>query len=223
MAFIETQQNQIVIHALLTKRGRQLFASGLDQFAITKFAVSDDDIDYSYSGLETLLTETPENYPILEPVLNGGVMMKNLLFTDPNLGTGTGRFILPLISIPGLSGTTANILSGNTSITFTPATLDATQLYKVEIRGGEYSIKDILSAISTSELASSSMTTAVKNSTTYSIPSCSFFTIKTATVSTIRTFSITVTGLSTNASVTYSITITPASLGYISEQGVINS
>jgi hypothetical protein len=51
MAHIITQPGQIVINAILTKAGRIKLASGIDSFNITKFAVADDEIDYSIVGL----------------------------------------------------------------------------------------------------------------------------------------------------------------------------
>jgi hypothetical protein len=55
MAFI-IPGNQIVVKAILTKAGRNLLSSsigsGATNFDITKFAVSDDEIDYSIANLE---------------------------------------------------------------------------------------------------------------------------------------------------------------------------
>ena len=36
----------ITIDAVLTKRGRELLARGRNEFAVTKFALSDDEVDY---------------------------------------------------------------------------------------------------------------------------------------------------------------------------------
>ena len=37
---------QIVVDAILTKKGRELLAKGEDQFKITQFALADDEVDY---------------------------------------------------------------------------------------------------------------------------------------------------------------------------------
>jgi hypothetical protein len=36
----------ITIDAVLTKRGRELLARGRNEFAVTKFALADDEVDY---------------------------------------------------------------------------------------------------------------------------------------------------------------------------------
>ena len=36
----------VTVDAVLTKKGRELLARGQDEFKITKFALSDDEIDY---------------------------------------------------------------------------------------------------------------------------------------------------------------------------------
>jgi len=51
MAHIISPDGAITITAILTKAGRQKLASGVNAFNITKFAVSDDEIDYSMEGL----------------------------------------------------------------------------------------------------------------------------------------------------------------------------
>lgn len=57
MGFINS--NQIVIDAVLTKKGRQLLRKG--QFNVTKFALGDDQINYRLSQRDILAT------PVLEP------------------------------------------------------------------------------------------------------------------------------------------------------------
>ena len=36
----------ITVDAILTKKGREILASGRDQFNITQFALADDEVDY---------------------------------------------------------------------------------------------------------------------------------------------------------------------------------
>ena len=39
--------SSVIVDAILTKKGRELLAKGNNQFNITKFALADDEIDYS--------------------------------------------------------------------------------------------------------------------------------------------------------------------------------
>jgi len=46
MAYLNGDSNEIVIDAIVTKRGRELMAEGKGNFKITKYAFSDDGVDY---------------------------------------------------------------------------------------------------------------------------------------------------------------------------------
>ncbi len=123
MAHIVSTDGSIIINAILTKAGRQKLASGVNAFNITKFAVSDDQVDYSITGLEELLQETPQSYPILEPIANGDLMLKTKLYTDYNVNSGAR--LLAYIEIPNLSQLTTNNLTAISGgrITYAPSTV----------------------------------------------------------------------------------------------------
>jgi len=63
--------SSVIVDAILTKKGRELLAKGNNQFNITKFALADDEIDYSlYNPAHPLGTDyygiAIENLPMLE-------------------------------------------------------------------------------------------------------------------------------------------------------------
>ena len=86
MGFLDN--SSITIDAVLTRKGRELLARGENEFKITKFALSDDEVDYG------LWEDTPDsagnigqgdvisNQPLTEPTFNGGEMMKYLLYKN---------------------------------------------------------------------------------------------------------------------------------------------
>ena len=87
------------IDAILTKKGRELLSRGNNEFKITKFALGDDEIDYTlfnedhpngsqYSG------EAIENMPLIEAIPDGNNTMIHKLIT---LNSGTSK--LPLVTI----------------------------------------------------------------------------------------------------------------------------
>jgi hypothetical protein len=45
MGFLDN--TSITVDAILTKKGRELLARGQNEFKITKFALADDEVDYS--------------------------------------------------------------------------------------------------------------------------------------------------------------------------------
>lgn len=238
MAFITTNTDgQIIIDAVLTKRGRELLASGVSQFNISKFAVADDQIDYGITGLESIINNDPDQLPILQPIINGSLMMKSFLFTDPN--AGNGRYILPLISISGLLTGVSNIINGGISVTYTPSTINTSERYQIKINGGKYALKQLFEYVGDIRRMSSAVpgTTdpkgVVPNSitpgtssidsldTSISLANQSSITLKTLKVSTIKTFSMTIIGSQTGASITYSFTISPSNVGFDSGTGAI--
>jgi hypothetical protein len=81
-----------VLDAVLTKKGRELLSRGEQAFNITKFAVADDEVDYSlWNVAHPLGTDyygtVIENLPLLEPTADPDTVMKYKLITrndNPN-------------------------------------------------------------------------------------------------------------------------------------------
>tara|TARA_R100000353_G_scaffold175467_1_gene145891 strand:- start:511 stop:1185 length:675 start_codon:yes stop_codon:yes gene_type:complete len=93
--------SSVIVDAILTKKGRELLAKGNNQFNITKFALSDDEVDYSlYNPAHPLGTDyygiAIENLPMLEASPDETTTMRYKLVTLPK---GTPR--IPQITIPG--------------------------------------------------------------------------------------------------------------------------
>jgi len=75
-----------VLDAVLTKKGRELLARGQNEFQITKFALADDEIDYSlWNETNSLGTDyygkIIESLPLLEPTSNANTTMRYKLVT----------------------------------------------------------------------------------------------------------------------------------------------
>ena len=75
-----------VLDAVLTKKGRELLARGQNEFQITKFALADDEVDYSlWDETNPLGTDyygsVIENLPLLEPTANANTVMRYKLVT----------------------------------------------------------------------------------------------------------------------------------------------
>ena len=99
MAFLDNS-GDIILDAVLTDTGRMRLAKGDGSFRIVKFALSDDEIDYTtfnkthasgsaYFDLEILQT------PILEAFTNNGSSMKSRLMSIPR----TNLLYLPVIRL----------------------------------------------------------------------------------------------------------------------------
>ena len=111
---------EVTVDAILTKKGRELLARADGSFAITQFALSDDEIDYTlynptHPSGSAFYGEAIENMPLLEAFPNETQIMKYKLVTLPR---GTAK--LPVLDI----GTGNVSIRQGSSITLTPQTLN---------------------------------------------------------------------------------------------------
>ena len=110
----------ITVDAILTKKGRELLAKGDGSFAITQFALSDDEIDYtlynpSHPSGSAFYGAAIENMPLLEAFPDETQIMKYKLVTLPR---GTAK--MPILDI----GYTSITLKQGASLAITPQTLN---------------------------------------------------------------------------------------------------
>ena len=125
---------KVVSDAILTKKGRELLARGKNEFQITKFALADDEVDYSlWDVSHPLGTDyygtVIEALPLLEPVPDPNTVMRYKLVTRD---VGTSQMaILTGINPSGYTvtwnGTTQSAGNGQVvtvETQFAPDTLD---------------------------------------------------------------------------------------------------
>jgi len=118
MGYIDN--GNIIIDAILTKKGRELLSRQDGSFQITSFSLSDDEVDYTmynpnHPSGSAFYGEAIENMPILEAIPDETQIMKYKLVT---LQRGTSK--LPVINI----GYSAITLKQGASINITPQTLN---------------------------------------------------------------------------------------------------
>ena len=110
----------VTVDAILTTKGRELLARGDGSFAITQFALSDDEIDYTMynpnhvSG-SAFYGQAIDSMPLLEAFPNETQIMKYKLATLPR---GTAK--LPVLDL-GISNV---LLKQGATLTITPQTLN---------------------------------------------------------------------------------------------------
>ena len=123
---------QVIVDAVLTKRGRELLARNDGSFRVTQFALADDEIDYSlfnenHPNGSQFSGEAIENMPLIEAIPDESNIMRHKLITLPR---GTSK--LPIV--------TANIskvvLSLGSSTVINPATLNFNGLSNLAEPGG---------------------------------------------------------------------------------------
>lgn len=98
MGYLNNQT--VTVDAILTTKGRELLARGQDYFKITKFALADDEVDYTLYDVTHPLGsnyygQVIENMPLLEAFPDTDQLMKHKLITLPR-----GTVAIPIISVP---------------------------------------------------------------------------------------------------------------------------
>jgi len=122
MGFINN--TSYILNAVLTKKGREYLAKSDGKFNITKFALSDDEIDYTLwdtahpKGTD-YFGAVLESTPMLEPCVDPEVVMKYKLFT---MDVGTK-------ALPYISNMTPSSFLGDNALT-TQLTGDSEWVYE---------------------------------------------------------------------------------------------
>lgn len=87
MGFLNNSTNNIIVDAVLTKEGRAALARGNGSFKISKFAFSDEEVDYKLVeslgrtiGIEAII----KNTPVLEATLSSEISLRSKLVSLPN-------------------------------------------------------------------------------------------------------------------------------------------
>jgi len=89
----------VTVDAILTKKGRELLAQGTEAFNITKFALSDDEVDYNLfdvthpNGSDSF-GKVIENMPLLEAIPDENHLMRYKLMTLPK-----NTIKMPIVSV----------------------------------------------------------------------------------------------------------------------------
>jgi len=111
MGFLNNSTNNIILDAVLTDTGRSLLARNDGSFSITKFALSDDEVNYGVIqkyGRTVGKEKIEKNTPVLEALTNQAYAQKfrTVSISNPNL-----------IRLPDLS------LSGDANVSSTDSTV----------------------------------------------------------------------------------------------------
>lgn len=123
MGFLDHSTNNIIVDAVLTKKGREYLAQNNGDFNITHFSLGDDEVDYNIIkqyGRTVGKEKIEKNTPVLEAVTSSdGALRYRLLTINENV------LYYPQINISS-NNLTADVLSLRTS-TNTNTTLYNTQ------------------------------------------------------------------------------------------------
>ena len=126
MGFLEHDTNNIILDAVLTDLGRQFLARNDGSFSIVKFALSDDEVDYTLIkkyGRTVGKEKIEKNTPVFEALTNANQAQKFRL-TSCSIPT---LIRLPIIALGGNFDSTNSKLTLGTATENTSKTVSFTQ------------------------------------------------------------------------------------------------
>jgi hypothetical protein len=117
VGILQNDTNNIILDAVLTNKGRELIARSDNSFSIVKFAISDEEVDYSIIqkyGRTVGKEKIEKNTPVFEALTNQSLAQKYrcVSVSNPNL------LRLPSLALTGEGvDSTSTVLSiGNTTV-----------------------------------------------------------------------------------------------------------
>ena len=117
MGWLDGSQNNIVIDAVLTDTGRQLLARNDGSFSIVKFAMSDDEVDYTLIekyGRTVGKEKIEKNTPIFEAQTNTDLALKyNCVSISATALTAYPTLTLGSTGGATVSGNTVNLIASS--------------------------------------------------------------------------------------------------------------
>jgi hypothetical protein len=221
MAYLDN--TVITVDAVLTKKGRERLSEGRGNFKITKFAVADDEIDYTlYNVAHPLGTNyysnIIESMPVLEAIPDESQTMRFKLATLDQAGSS-----VPQISANNFDADNAITLTfiendtGNSdSILIRPSTkfFDETEKYTLILFDEEAADVIAVGASSDQEALAATNTLGGRgtNLSTVLTKIGTQFTIDPKNVDTARNTKIRIFGNRSGATVTIPLTVNPATV-----------
>jgi hypothetical protein len=204
----------VTVDAILTKRGRELLSQGKSAFAITKFAVSDDEIDYGlYNPAHPLGTEfygsAIENMPIVEASTNDALSLRYKLVTLDRAFVSQIN-VIPILSV-GISA--INLRFGiDTGLTVEPETSAGSSQQTLDITSGYTAIlydSSIATLLVRDSIPNVTNPTLVAVSDDVQVARGLTFTIIPKSVTSVKTTSLVITGNESGATISIPVTINP--------------
>ncbi len=127
MGFLDSTTSTIILDAVLTLKGRELIARSQGSFEISKFAIGDDEVDYTTIqkyGRTVGIEKIEKNTPVFEALPNGGYAQKYrcVSVSNPNL------LRMPIVNLQGVGfDSSSNVLSiGNVTTRTRTITVEQT-------------------------------------------------------------------------------------------------
>jgi len=134
MGFLDHSTNNIILDAVLTDKGRELLSRNDGSFQIVKFALSDEEVDYTIIqkfGRTVGKEKIEKNTPVLEAVTRGNIAQKFRLrsISIPNLVR------IPSLTLEGVTSDTItlNIVNTRSSSVTVKQTIGGDQLVPIEL------------------------------------------------------------------------------------------
>jgi hypothetical protein len=146
MGFLNGSTNNLILDAVLTDTGRKFLARNDGSFSIVKFALGDDEVDYTLIqkfGQSVGMEKIEKNTPIFEGLTNQGYAQKYKLISISN----PSLLRIPNLALTGQDGNDTSTLINLGSVTARQKTLVVSQAIQnetsidVELRDEHFSVQ----------------------------------------------------------------------------------
>jgi hypothetical protein len=206
----------VTVDAILTKRGRELLSQGKSAFAITKFAISDDEIDYGlYNPAHPLGTEfygsAIENMPIVEASTNDALSLRYKLVTLERAFISQIN-VVPTLSVGGIEVISLRFGIDNNGTIITPSTSVGTSGQSLDTTSGYTAIlydSSIATLQVQNPIPNLADATLVATSDDVQVARGFSFKIAPKSVTSAKTTSLVITGNESGATISIPVTINP--------------
>lgn len=122
MGFLRHDTNDVILDAVLTDKGRELLAAQDGSFQISKFALSDEDVDYNIIqefGRVVGKEKIEKNTPVLEALTTTSLSQKNSLISISANNPTMSYLPFTTLSSPISSGILSLSVGGSDDFTIT--------------------------------------------------------------------------------------------------------
>lgn len=140
MGWLDHSTNNIILDAVLTDYGRQQLSLSNSSFAVTHFALGDDEIDYRIIkkyGRAVGKEKIEKNTPIFEALTNPNTALKYKLIGRENVGQSLTQIFMPVL--------TSSPASVSLSVTPTSNQISKSVTLNLQFRGSQdpASLRDV--------------------------------------------------------------------------------
>jgi hypothetical protein len=178
MGFLDHSTNNIIVDAVLTKKGREFLAENNGDFNITHFSLGDDEVDYSIIkqyGRTVGKEKIEKNTPVMEAVTSGNSALKYKLLSInesilfyPKYTITTSNITNNILNLRTQTNNNTSLFNTEEAVSFRIKTENNRRTAK-SFTGGVYNVELDSNLLSINANATSEVTDPFSKMTVYTV------------------------------------------------------